>query len=380
MHLFYLLICLSVSFLMVLGADPNDEIDFTSPVVADADYEPPPLPPLEPPTYQPGNLQQPYLPSPPRMDVGVDEAGNIHVRLPGEYRISLQEGVEEAVKACSGGAKIRKRDLIGCMINQAEQYAQRDNVLETFVRPQMQQLKLRLRHSMREFAGLVQRLPDMVDLNRALLFLGAAFETQTIGWKTGGLVLAGSGAVKLGQTMIFKPVKEGGEDEEPEPDPEPTEEPAPTTTSASCRPTGKDEFPTDCEEDDCKGGDDEKCTVGEEKGCPCVIYGEAVVHKYDKEFGDLQQELFKKLFEEPLETKTTEQPPAEPTTTQEAPPPPPEETAEPPEVNKPGNKEYCSKNPDCRKFTCDEEGRHPTCNYDVDFGNSWCRCDETWEE
>lgn len=137
--------------------------------------------------------------------------------------------------------------VVGCMTNQANAYAENNHAMEIFDPAQLRQVRLRVMQSVREFADLVQRLPDIVDLNRALLFLGAAFETQTVGWTAGGLVIGGS-AVVLEQVMKFKPVKEGGEDEEPKPNPEPTEEPAPTTTSASCRPTGTDEFPVSIDE------------------------------------------------------------------------------------------------------------------------------------
>lgn len=47
---------------------------------------------------------------------------------------------------------------------------------------------------------------------------------------------------------------------------------------------------------------------GPEKDCPCTIYGRFITDEYDTEFGDAQQELFKKVYEFEPPAKTTKPP------------------------------------------------------------------------
>jgi hypothetical protein len=45
---------------------------------------------------------------------------------------------------------------------------------------------------------------SLIDKNRALLFLSAAFETQTVGWAAGALVIAPQNSIPLGNFLNFK--------------------------------------------------------------------------------------------------------------------------------------------------------------------------------
>lgn len=128
------------------------------------------------------------------------------------------------------------------MINQAEAYARDDNVMELLDPRQVRKFKLQLRNGRQQLLELTRRFKELADLNRAMLYIAAAFETQTVGWVGGGLVLAGGAIIELGDMMTFIPVNDEGEQEEM-PEPETTAAPEPTQTSSVCRPTGKDELP-----------------------------------------------------------------------------------------------------------------------------------------
>ncbi|KAK0385784.1 hypothetical protein NLU13_6961 [Sarocladium strictum] len=386
------------------------------------------------------------------------------------------------------------------MINQAEAYARDDSVMELLDPRQIRKFKLQVRRGQQQLLELSRRFKDLVDLNRAMLFMGAAFETQTVGWTAGGLVLAGGAILPLGEFMKFVPVNDAG-DQEDFPDQGTTVVPLPTETSSGCPPRASDDFPTDCADGDCQGQNAEKCTVGPEKGCPCKPYGRGIVDDYDVEFGNQQQELFKRLLADtpmdcsfgtlgeyadgkaimepsawcvcttasttayyptrtetgdgacaytslPKETISPQQNPP-PATTTEPPNPcdtqtvevpgrcgvpacqyvlaadkgvaalcgeedycfcdgvavtlltsvhdgstslgcgyetlptkdacptktvdPPKATS-PPKINRPGPMEHCLKDSYCTKFVCNEDGRHPSCNYDAEPGAAYCRC------
>lgn len=70
------------------------------------------------------------------------------------------------------------------------------------------------------------------------------------------------------------------------------------TETKKCDPkkSTKDENSPICQDDDCKGNEnDEICTVGDDKGCPCVMEYSAVQDDIDKDWADQQQSLLAKI-------------------------------------------------------------------------------------
>jgi hypothetical protein len=128
------------------------------------------------------------------------------------------------------------------MINQAEAYVQDDSVIQLLDPRQLRKFRLQIRRGQQKFLELSRRFKELVDLNRALLFMGAAFETQTVGWTAGAIVLSGGAIVPLGEFMKFMPVDDDG-DEEEFPEQGTTFLPLPTETPTGCRPTQTDDFP-----------------------------------------------------------------------------------------------------------------------------------------
>lgn len=87
------------------------------------------------------------------------------------------------------------------------------------------------------------------------------------------------------------PGRKVGEQETDKEDPSKALE-ATSTSSMSCNPSKTPDIDmVECIDDDCKG-EDKKCTVGEEKGCPCIEWTlDAIMDSFETEFGDTQARI-----------------------------------------------------------------------------------------